>query len=277
MLFVVGIIVHSMSQSLAIVEKLQNLGLSEKQARIYTTLLKHGPATVLQVFRDTRIQRPTIYENAHTLETLGLIETVVKGTKKYLVATNKEQIFTLIEEKRVVAKELMEDIASLKQDIIPRTPIKLYGGKDGAKRLSDAILRSKNKTIMTIGNYDLLYTLFDEKSLHRLWTARSRKKIHARILFSSADKAKFSKNKDYSEIGNIRYNRDVRLLPPNMDFHVMYTIVDDEVLFWSSLDENFFFQFSSKSYATSLRTLFETLWGVSSPLENSQAHAVESV
>lgn len=248
--------------------KLLALGLTEKQGQIYLSLQRNGASTVLDIFRDTHIQRPTIYENAILLESLGLVEIVVKGTKKYLVATAPERLQALIKQKEAVAQELIEDLATIKQGGVLRNPVRLYAGHEGAKKLAQLILESKGKKVLTLGNYSLLYALFRESDLRRLWEARVAKNIQIDALFPTTDRLELQKNKDYSESENLRYNRRVRILPPSIQWDVMYTIVDDNVLFWSAQKEDFFFQFSSLSYAQSLRTVFESLWKDSEPLKS---------
>jgi predicted transcriptional regulator len=250
----------------SVTEKLIALGLTKKQASIYLAILKRRRATILEISRDTHIQRPTIYENAPFLENLGLIETALKGTKKYLIATAPERILALVEGKQKLAHELMEAITSLQTGVVPPAPIKLYSGQDGAKHLAQAILQSKTKRVCTIGNHALLCQLFSEHDLHILWKSRAQKGIHIDTLYPATDEAALLANTDYSPAGNFRYNRDTRILPPHIPFSVMYTIVDNDVLFWSSGEENFFFRFSSPSYADSMRALFSTLWNISTPL-----------
>ncbi len=249
-------------------KKLTGLGLTEKQARIYLSVIQHGCSTILEIFRDTHIQRPTIYENIPILENLGLMETTLKGKKKYFIATDPTHIQALVDGKQKIANELVETIDSIKKGEKPHSPIRLYSGREGAKHLAQAILRSKTKRVYTIGNRALLYQLFSEHDLHNLWKSRAQKGIHIDTLYPATDEAALLANTDYNPAGNFRYDRDTRILPPYIPFSVMYTIVDDNVLFWSSVEENFFFRFSSPSYADSMKALFSTLWNISRPLHN---------
>lgn len=258
-----------MSKNDQFLAKLVTLGLTEKQGQIYLSLQKNGASTILDIFRDTHIQRPTIYENAVLLENIGLVETVIKGTKRHLVATAPERLQALIKQKEVIAQELIEDLATIRQGDVLRNPVRLYAGHEGAKKLAQLILESKGKKVLTLGNYQLLYTLFRESDLRRLWEARVTNDIQVDTLFPATDLPELQKNKDYSESGNLQYNRCVRILPPSIQWDVMYTIVDDNVLFWSAQKEDFFFQFSSPSYTQSLRTVFESLWKVSTQLEDN--------
>lgn len=258
-----------MAKKNQVLDKLMALGLTEKQALIFLSIQKNGTASVLEIFRDTHIQRPTIYENAIVLEELGLIETVIKGSKKRFTATAPERILALIADKERIAKEIVEDLATMKQGKVPRAPVRLYAGKEGAKKLAQLILNSHGKKVYTFGNHELLYSLFTEEYLRRLWEARVVKHIEVDTLFPASDLPQLQKNKDYSEIGNIRSGRRVRILPDSITWNVMYTIVDDTVLFWSSADEDFFFQFTSPSYAQSLKSTFLTLWDISTPFKDT--------
>lgn len=252
-------------------EKLIALGLTKKQAHIYLSIVKQGHSTILEISRDTCIQRPTIYENIPVLANLGLIETTLKGKKKYLIPTSAENIQVLVEGKQALANELTETIRSLQKDELPLHPIRLYSGRDGARYLAQAILRSKTKRVYTLGNRVLLSQLFSEHDLHTLWKSRVQRGIHVDALFPATDTAELLADTDYTPAGNFRYDRDTRILPENIPFSVMYTLVDDEVLFWSSLKENFFFRFSSPSYAASMKAVFLSLWAISNPLHEKSS------
>lgn len=56
-----------------VTEKLKNIGLSEKEALVYTTLLKYGSATVSTISRNANIKRPTTYVVLDELRKKGLV------------------------------------------------------------------------------------------------------------------------------------------------------------------------------------------------------------
>ncbi|HYE22098.1 MAG TPA: helix-turn-helix domain-containing protein [Verrucomicrobiae bacterium] len=247
-----------------IVKQLEALGLSHAQSLIYLAILQLKKATVLQISRQTGLQRPTIYDNVAELIKIGLISNIVDKGKTYIAAEDPENLHQSIAMKQKLAKELQPELQALFQASGIKPQVKFFQGEEGVKNLTNIILSSNSKVIRTIGNYqENIKEMFSFKFLHELWEARARKNIKGQILFTHSDLELLKKAKEYGETGNIKYNREVKVLPKEINFKVLYTIVDDKVLFWSSKQEGYSFMFQSKSYANSLTSLFDFLWSVS--------------
>ena len=238
---------------------------SGTQSALYLALLKRKKATVLDLFRETGIQRPTIYDALETLEQFGLIMRIAEGAKKFILPSHPKNITLYLAKKRKLAEELLPALADIynKENVLP-PKIRFFQGEEGLKKLSEVILTSKNKLIRTIADYDQnIQQSFAKNFLRSLWASRSRKHIFGHILYTTKSIPQLRKNPDYGEIGNIRYNREVRILPAEIDINILYTLVDDNVLFWSSKKEGYSFHIQSPSYANSLKSLFDFLWAQS--------------
>lgn len=255
-----------MTQNSGLITKLVSLGLSENQARIYLSVIERGKATVLEIFRDTGIQRPTVYENVLVLQDKNLLSQIVIGKKRYISAHEADALLKFVEEKRTTAREVADEISALTQHkVTSRTPIKIFSGVEGAKLLADVILSSASKEILTVGSYAVLNEVFSERYLRQLWAARSKKRIHARVLFNASDAPALRKDRSYGDIGNITFDREVRLLSASLTIPAMFTLVDDTVLFWSRSEEDIFFSIKYASHTKTWRSLFENLWANSDP------------
>lgn len=249
--------------------QLYQLGLSEVQAKIYISILHTQRTTVLQIARDTGIQRPTIYDNVAFLEKSLLVATVVEGGRKYIVPNNPENLFLLIKQKQNVAQEIAPSLMELYSREEKHEPaVRFFRGEEGLKKLADVILTCKEREIRTLADFERnIQKPFSERYLRTLWKARSRKHIFGKILYTHESIATLKKNKDYSDTGNIRFNREVRILPVPIKLSVLYTIVDNNVLFWGPKEEDVSFQFVSDAHANSLKSLFDYLWNVSKSIE----------
>lgn len=251
-----------------LLKQLIEIGLSKAQGQIYLKLLQLKQASVLTLARQTNLQRPTIYDNLTKLEALGLISWVQVGGRKMVFVANPQALVRMFAIKQKKAEELLPEFKELYNQGRPLAPkIIFFHGNEGYKRLANIIPTATDKVIRSIGSYaENIRAGFTDKFLKELWQARARHKIKAHVLFTHADRQLLIKDKAYSEIGNIRYNREVRILPPGIELSVLYTIVDDKVLFWSSKKEDFGMYFQSISYANSLITLFDHLWNSSQKL-----------
>jgi hypothetical protein len=174
----------------------------------------------------------------------------------------------MLQKKEQVVTSILPSLQEVFESGEAKEPdVRFYRGKEGLEKLADIILTSKEKEIWTVADYERnIRDPFSEKYLHSLWEARNRKHIFGKILYTHSSLPALRKNKDYSEIGNIRFNREVRILPESIELSVLYTIVDNNVLFWGTKDEEMAFQFVSESYSNSLKSLFAYLWSVSGKL-----------
>jgi len=66
-----------------LIGQIQQLGLTESEARAYLALVRHGPCTVLQIARHSALQRTEIYILIPRLVKLGLVEDTLDRPKRY--------------------------------------------------------------------------------------------------------------------------------------------------------------------------------------------------
>lgn len=125
---------------------LTKLGLSEKEAEIYLTLLSLGTAAASSISRRLNIPRQTVYSILEKLVESGFIEQSDKrGVKQFfcdpsdLLSVIEKQKTQLEKNKEILEKELPAIIASRKRS--PSFPkIQYYEGEKGLKRLFGNIL-----------------------------------------------------------------------------------------------------------------------------------------
>lgn len=82
-------------------DALKELGLNDKETKIYLTLLEKGRMMPSSLARITKINRATVYSAAKSLQSKGMVHEDFSGKSRYLLAaspTSLEQI--LIEQKR---------------------------------------------------------------------------------------------------------------------------------------------------------------------------------
>jgi len=94
-----------------IYKKLEELGLSEKEARVYVSLLGFGDMVGSgKIITSTGLHGQFIYAALAELEKLGLVRVAtVRGRKKF-AANSPTGLSALIERKKVVANEVAQDL-----------------------------------------------------------------------------------------------------------------------------------------------------------------------
>ena len=88
-------------------EKLEKIGLSPREALIYTKLLEAGDLTAGILSKLTKIKRPTVYLTLKELEKRGLVVETV-GKRKLFKAENPERLnkITKLRRRRLITDEL---------------------------------------------------------------------------------------------------------------------------------------------------------------------------
>jgi sugar-specific transcriptional regulator TrmB len=86
-------------------KELQDLGLSEKEAKAYLAALEIGRATADQLAKHAKIKRPTTYMQLESLMKMGLMSTYEEDKKTYFAPESPELL------KRLLTKQ-KESVAS---------------------------------------------------------------------------------------------------------------------------------------------------------------------
>jgi sugar-specific transcriptional regulator TrmB len=92
---------------------LQELGLKDAEARVYTALLQSGPTSIRKVAAGADINRGTTYEALKSLTAHGLVAHTRKGERIQYRAENPERIYDLIADRRARLTQLETEAHSL--------------------------------------------------------------------------------------------------------------------------------------------------------------------
>lgn len=141
--------------------KMQNLGLTEYQARIYLTLLDLGEAIASQLPSLSRVPRTRIYSTMNQLHEKGLVEIIPEKPTKYVPVPIETFINKVAERKRLEAKELEMNVEDYTREfaIAPSVEVKkpgkfeaIYGRRNVRERLAKMYDEAK-KEILFIGTW----------------------------------------------------------------------------------------------------------------------------
>lgn len=120
-----------------LIEPLRNLGLSEKEAKIYLALLQLGPSTPYQIAKKAELKRPTAYVIAEELVEKGLIVHVPGEEKKRYIARTPDSFFEEAESKLQKAKNVLPELRSFQKGTVEKPSIMYYEGAEGVRQAYD--------------------------------------------------------------------------------------------------------------------------------------------
>lgn len=120
------------------IEELIKLGLSEKEAKVYLTLLELGEETVQSISRKSGVKRATVYVALERLSQLGLVSTVERGKKTLVVAQNPIELNNLLEEEQIQLDNKRKYMADVTNRLLAvynaredKPLVRYFEGRDG--------------------------------------------------------------------------------------------------------------------------------------------------
>jgi len=238
---------------------LQNLGLSEKAARVYVALLELGNAPVSSLAKKAGLNRTTLYDILPDLVQRGLVIKMAGSKKETYTAEPPEKLVLMIEEKLlrtqeelVTAKKAAEALKLLTSKQPTSPSVQLFQGKRGIKNLYEDTLLSK-ESIRSFSSTESLEG-FDQPYLHRYYKRRAKKKVFIKAIINDVPSAHEYQSKDKE------LYRELRIVPTEvMDVRPEVYIYDNKVAFFS-LKEELAVMIESHDIAHSLKRLYDLAW-----------------
>jgi len=171
---------------------LEELGLSEREAKVYLSSLELGPSPVQKIASKAGINRTTAYFNLESLLKRGLVSTIKKGVKDYFIAESPEQLELLLSKqeqdmraKKEALSEIIPELKNLFSYAGERPVVRFYEGVEGLKAIQEDYLRSSKKKDIVYGfiSLDYLFDIFP--SQEKDYTSRRiQKGITSKIIYT---------------------------------------------------------------------------------------------
>lgn len=176
---------------------LEEIGLSEKEAKIYLALLQVDSSTIHDIAEKTDINRTTVYPVLESLEKKGLVSEVQVGKKVSYVAAPPERLETYVERQKILfeekAKRLVDvipQIKSMEREQGERPIVKYFEGRDGAISAHEEFYEMYSKGDCEgyfIYNKDLLNKTFTEAEQDRYRDIRFDKKVIPTSIYTNSE------------------------------------------------------------------------------------------
>ncbi len=171
-------------------EILQEIGLNEKESKIYLELLKEKSQTASKLAKLTNLNRTTAYLELENLLKLGLANYTIKNSKRYYQPAPPKKLIEILETKKKKIKSIMpklESLSSNKEEV----KIETYEGKEGLKTFYQDILNNATE-VLAIGTTGLAFEILDFEFPHFIKDCQ-KKNIKAKYLSNLDAKQQLSK------------------------------------------------------------------------------------
>ncbi|MBW2989318.1 hypothetical protein KY358_03300 [Candidatus Woesearchaeota archaeon] len=238
-------------------KKLESLGLSPNESKVYLALLEIGSSTADKISQKSGIHRRTVYDNIEKLLNKGLISYITKANKKYFEAADPNNLKDIIKEKKErvfrqeeVLKGILPELILSQRASKDKQEVSLYKGKEGIKAILKDILRTR-KPNCVIGAHSRKEF---KGILERFHDERIRLKIKNRMIFKKED---IKRAKRFSK----RQFTDVRVMPTEYTSPIAINVYGDKVgLLIRSVKNPLGILIKNKDTSDGFRAYFEVLW-----------------
>jgi len=179
---------------------LQEIGLNDKEALVYTTLIQFDYASVIDIAKKTNINRTTVYLVIESLQKKGLVSETQVGKKTRYEAAPPERLETFIERQKSVLeerskmlKDIIPQIKSIQRETGERPVVKYFEGREGIissleEFYSKEELGDSKEPVYMVYPSDMVVDVFSEEERRRYKAFRLGQKIQSKVFYTSKDK-----------------------------------------------------------------------------------------
>lgn len=241
---------------------LKQIGLGEKEAKVYLAALELGPTNIQNLTKKSEIKRSTVYEMIKDLKEEGLLTETTKGKRKIFIAAEPENLKRNIKSKEQLLNDILPELKSLSNIGFVKPKITFYEGREELREIWHDTLRTTSKISYWISPIQSINATVGEEFLNKYVEERTKKGIWVKSIHITSQKASY---KYIEPQFHEKTLRKMRFTPLEIDISNTIAIWDDKVAIMSSQKEGFGFIVESKDYAKSMKVFHDLLWNISKP------------
>lgn len=170
------------------VEILTRIGLSRREAVVYTALIEDGALSISSLSKAADMHRPALYQLMPKMIARGFVSKVKQGKRDLYVAESPERLLGLYESKQEQIRNSLGELQKKHETRVSKKPIiKTFEGRAGLENVFDDValtlpqngtyFRYSAKTTRSVPSFKdtKYYELRDKKKLERLAITSSEK------------------------------------------------------------------------------------------------------
>jgi sugar-specific transcriptional regulator TrmB len=183
---------------------LNAVGLSQKEAIVYTSLVEYGDSPVKKITQVSKLNRVTIYPIIQSLIEKGFVSKFSMNKRTYFRAIKPANIIKLLKEKENKFNSILPILESAKKKMNETTSIEIFNGIKLMSSFLETLYLSGEKEFWAYGNGDEI----EKKMINISLNARNMRiinKIKLNTIVNDIRKD-YTLNQDYKKITNVRIN-----------------------------------------------------------------------
>lgn len=172
-------------------KELQEIGLNEKEAKVYLASLELGQSVVQDIAKKADLNRATAYFIIDNLMKRGLMSSFHHGKKQFFVAADPDKLIDIasqekqrIEKREGILKKLLPQLQSINNKITDKPVVRYYEGKEGLITVTEEFLKSAGDIAYMIYPVDKVNNLLTKEDRESLRKKRLDKNIKTEVIYT---------------------------------------------------------------------------------------------
>lgn len=250
----IQILWYNRSVNINIKTKLEQLGFSTNEIKVYLALLEIGQTSAGSVIKKTRLHRSVVYE---TLEKLISRKLVFKLTKKkiaYYQPTDPSKILEYAKTQERIAHELVPQLKDIAAEGLPE--INVYEGIEAYKNFWLAAMNNLPEGTIdyVAGSIGKKWAEYLGDDLENFLKTRIKRKIKWKIIVFEEETLEMDLWKKYPHL------QEFRFLNRKCEKYGNFNVFGEESLILHSVVEPMIIEIKNKTLVKVFKNLFDILW-----------------
>jgi sugar-specific transcriptional regulator TrmB len=187
---------------------LQNYGLSEKEARVYLTVLELGTSIASTIARRAELNRVTTYTILEDLKMDGIVNETIKEGVKYYSVISPDILLKQLEQKYESFKEKVPELLAMAEKFGSKPRVQFFEGLEGVKKMYNDLLTSTTEPICAFLGLESISTKLHEYLNKEFLPQRIKLGIKAKVISHTGEKNKAYKSMDKQTLKETRMIKD---------------------------------------------------------------------
>ena len=234
-------------------EILEELGLTKTEIKMYLTLLELGSSSAGKILSKSKLPNSTVHRGLNSLIEKGLINFILNGRRKVYQATDPENFFEFMEDKKRRFQEILPELKEKQKSSEKKEKASIYQGIRGIKEVYNIMINAKGKEYNTFGGGSVTVEIMGDSWWLNLHKRRVANNLKSRQIFDKTVR-KIGKDIEKNPLTKIKY------VDEKFAQFQETVIVGDFVAIAVFSEDPYAFLIHDKNVANSYRKHFELLW-----------------
>ncbi|MGV8161922.1 MAG: TrmB family transcriptional regulator [Candidatus Nanoarchaeia archaeon] len=228
-------------------EQLQRLGFTKKEAQIYRELARKGELSANKVAKNISCQRTVAYNILQQLVEKGHVSYITSNKIRMFSISDSNSLLSELKEKESIAKELMTELKKITPEKETKQKIQTFEGQDAMRVIHEEIRNAKNLRILNATG--LVYEYLKYSAKHIITDIEN--KSNAKIIGTQAMKK--------TELAKAK-NINIKYLPKEAENCATTFIFEEKVIIQILKDKPFLIKIENKDIYDGYKKDFDVLW-----------------